>query len=78
MKKLIYSASLLLAASFLAGCETEESGRMRQGIQDPIERHPRSVWHWPFFHGSHESKPTPVRAPEDGYVPDAVEGVPPG
>ena len=43
MKKHLFPASLLLAASLLPGCATEEPG-MRAGIQDPIERHKESAW----------------------------------
>ena len=31
----------LFTAGFLAACETPEEPRMRAGIQDPIERHPK-------------------------------------
>jgi ABC-type transporter lipoprotein component MlaA len=37
----------LLAATLLSGCATDDEPRMRAGIQDPIERHPRRTWHLP-------------------------------
>lgn len=48
MKKHLYSASLILTACLLTGCESD-GGRMRQGIQDPINVHEKHSWKiWPF------------------------------
>ncbi|MGB8168886.1 MAG: hypothetical protein WCF18_15420 [Chthoniobacteraceae bacterium] len=43
MKKRLFTAILIVSACLLPGCATEEPG-MRAGIQDPIERHPKSFW----------------------------------
>ena len=37
----------LLAVGFLSACETPEEPRMRAGIHDPIERHPKRKLHLP-------------------------------
>lgn len=68
MKKRLFSSSLLLTVSLFTACESD-GGRMQLGIQDPIERHPKKSWTWPFG-GSRKSAPAPRRAPnEDAFQP---------
>ena len=75
---LVVTALWVVAASFTAGCESD-GGRVRQGIHDPIERHQRSFWSWP-FRDRREPKPAPPKAPdENDFAPQIppLEGVPP-
>ena len=70
MKKLLFSASLLLSACLFQGCETDDGGRMRMGIQDPIERHKKRSWKWP-FQREEKVRPAKYRPPtENSTLPE--------
>jgi hypothetical protein len=56
---ILMAGACVIAAALFTACETDE-GRVRQGIHDPIERHKKHSWTWP-FKKSRDSAPRPPR-----------------